>query len=133
MSFLSNQPENINSKQGTGRNSLIRSVASEEYGYVCPMDGWKHVMLEFPQPRHAHADESHFSPHLPRASLSLGSLRSSGPSQMGGCVCCCYLIPSFWPPTSLLLDSRWRLHRVESFLSVLVPACVLTHIGRPRG
>lgn len=27
MSFLSNQPENINSKQGTGRNSLIRSVA----------------------------------------------------------------------------------------------------------
>lgn len=29
MSFLSNQPENINSKQGTRRNSLIWSMVEE--------------------------------------------------------------------------------------------------------
>lgn len=29
MSFLSNQPENINNKQGTGRKSLIKSMVDE--------------------------------------------------------------------------------------------------------
>lgn len=48
MSFLSNQPENINSKQGTGRNSLIRSVAEEESGWSL-RDRWKHVILVSPR------------------------------------------------------------------------------------
>lgn len=50
MSFLSNQPENINSKQGIGRNSLIRSVAEEESGWSLH-DRRKHVIPGSPRTR----------------------------------------------------------------------------------
>lgn len=48
MSFLSNQPENINSKQGPGRNSLIRRAVEGEQS-PSPLEGWEHFTLVSPR------------------------------------------------------------------------------------
>lgn len=51
MSFLSNQPENVNSKQGPGRNSLIRRAAAREQSRS-PREGWAHAPPGVPENRH---------------------------------------------------------------------------------